>query len=103
MLRFFRTIRRQLLQANKTSKYFRYAIGEILLVVFGILNCASDYFVRKNRRNDYLQEDDEESKRNFYDIIGYERSDDEFMLGLKYQHLVLSNNCALQQQMIRRG
>jgi len=37
MLKFFRSIRRQLLNENKTGKYFRYAIGEILLVVIGIL------------------------------------------------------------------
>lgn len=44
MLKFFRSIRRQLLHENpltgragKTSKYFRYAIGEIMLVVLGIL------------------------------------------------------------------
>ena len=34
---FFRKIRQQLLNENKFSKYFLYAIGEILLVVIGIL------------------------------------------------------------------
>ena len=37
MIKFFRNIRRQLLGENKTGKYFKYAIGEILLVVIGIL------------------------------------------------------------------
>lgn len=37
MLRFFRRIRQQLLTQNKFSKYMLYAIGEILLVVIGIL------------------------------------------------------------------
>ena len=37
MIKFFRNIRRQLLGEGKTSKYFKYAIGEILLVVIGIL------------------------------------------------------------------
>ncbi len=37
MINFFRKIRRQLANENKFSKYTRYAIGEILLVVFGIL------------------------------------------------------------------
>ena len=37
MFRFFRTIRQSLLMENKTSKYFKYAIGEIVLVVLGIL------------------------------------------------------------------
>ena len=37
MLRFFRQIRQRLLSDNKTSKYLLYAVGEILLVVIGIL------------------------------------------------------------------
>lgn len=37
MLKFFRGIRQNLLNKGKTSKYFKYAIGEILLVVIGIL------------------------------------------------------------------
>lgn len=37
MLRFFRRIRRKLLDEASLKKYFAYAIGEILLVVIGIL------------------------------------------------------------------
>ena len=37
MLRFFRQIRQRLLTNNKFSKYLLYAVGEILLVVIGIL------------------------------------------------------------------
>ena len=37
MLRFFRQIRHRLLTGNKFSKYLLYAVGEILLVVIGIL------------------------------------------------------------------
>ncbi len=37
MIKFFRNIRQSLLMENKTSKYFKYAIGEIVLVVIGIL------------------------------------------------------------------
>ena len=37
MIKFFRKIRQKLLSENKFSKYLIYAIGEILLVVFGIL------------------------------------------------------------------
>ena len=44
MIKFFRKIRQNLLmqnlptgQAGKTGKYFKYAIGEIILVVIGIL------------------------------------------------------------------
>jgi len=37
MIKFFRSIRKTLLNEGKTSKYFKYAIGEIILVVIGIL------------------------------------------------------------------
>ena len=37
MIKFFRKIRQNLITENKTGKYFKYAIGEILLVVIGIL------------------------------------------------------------------
>ena len=37
MIKFFRKIRQDLLSKGKTRKYFKYAIGEIILVVIGIL------------------------------------------------------------------
>ncbi len=37
MIKFFRKIRLNLLLENKTGRYFKYAIGEIILVVIGIL------------------------------------------------------------------
>ncbi|RMB56326.1 hypothetical protein EAX61_14670 [Dokdonia sinensis] len=37
MIKFFRKIRRKLLRENRLSKYLLYAIGEIILVVIGIL------------------------------------------------------------------
>jgi len=37
MIKFFRKLRQQLLTENKISKYLLYAIGEIILVVIGIL------------------------------------------------------------------
>jgi len=37
MIKFFRNIRKSLLNEGKTSKYLKYALGEIVLVVLGIL------------------------------------------------------------------
>lgn len=37
MIKFFRHIRRALIEQNRMGKYFKYAIGEIILVVIGIL------------------------------------------------------------------
>jgi len=41
MIKFFRRIRQQLVSQNKFSKYMLYAIGEIVLVVIGILIALS--------------------------------------------------------------
>ena len=37
MIKFFRHIRRTMINQNQMGKYFKYAIGEILLVMVGIL------------------------------------------------------------------
>jgi hypothetical protein len=41
MIKFFRTIRQKMLSEGKTGKYFKYATGEIILVVIGILIALS--------------------------------------------------------------
>ena len=41
MINFFRKIRKKLADDNKPLKYMRYAIGEIVLVVIGILIALS--------------------------------------------------------------
>ncbi|MFH4969393.1 DUF6090 family protein [Gaetbulibacter sp. M240] len=41
MIKFFRKIRYDLMDKNKTGKYLKYAIGEIILVVIGILIALS--------------------------------------------------------------
>ncbi len=41
MIKFFKLIRQNLLMENKTGKYLKYAFGEIVLVVFGILIALS--------------------------------------------------------------
>lgn len=47
MIKFFKRIRQQLLTENKFSKYLLYPIGEIILVVIGILLA-----IRINHRNE---------------------------------------------------
>jgi len=41
MIKFFRKIRYDLMEKNKTGKYLKYAIGEVVLVVIGILIALS--------------------------------------------------------------
>ena len=59
MLRFFRQIRQRLITDNKFSKYLLYAIGEILLVVIGILialqvNAYQDERMERSKECEYL-------------------------------------------------
>ena len=56
MINFFRKIRKQLADDNKPLKYMRYAIGEIVLVVIGILIALSVNNWNeelKNQKNEY--------------------------------------------------
>src|SRR4030065_2883209 len=57
MIKFFRKIRQNLLSDGKTGKYFKYAIGEIVLVVIGILIA-----LQLNNYNDSLKQNDLEQK-----------------------------------------
>ena len=51
MIKFFRQIRQSLVMKNQTSKYFKYAIGEIILVVIGILIALQINNWNENRKN----------------------------------------------------
>jgi len=51
MIKFFRKIRYNLLGAGKTTKYLKYAIGEIILVVIGILIALSINNWNEGRKN----------------------------------------------------
>jgi hypothetical protein len=50
MIKIFRNIRKNLLIENKTSKYFKYAIGEIILVVIGIIIALQINTWNENRK-----------------------------------------------------
>ena len=57
MIKFFRKIRFELMTHNKTSKYFKYAIGELILVVVGILIAfhVSDWNTNRKRQQQETQ------------------------------------------------
>jgi len=57
MIKFFRKIRQKLLSENKFSKYLIYAIGEIILVVIGILIALqiNTYYENKKKLTEEIQ------------------------------------------------
>jgi hypothetical protein len=50
MIKLFRNIRKNLLTEGKTTKYFKYAIGEIILVVIGIIIALQINTWNENRK-----------------------------------------------------
>ena len=57
MIKFFRKIRQRLLSENKFSKYLIYAIGEIILVVIGILIALSINNWNENKKDRKLEKE----------------------------------------------
>lgn len=55
MIKFFRQIRQKLISKNKFSKYLLYAIGEIILVVIGILIALQINNWNEDRKKDLLE------------------------------------------------
>ncbi|MFX0556663.1 DUF6090 family protein [Maribacter sp. CXY002] len=55
MIKLFRNIRKSLLLEGKTTKYFRYALGEIVLVVIGILIALQINNWNEDRKNKHAE------------------------------------------------
>ncbi|WP_422106392.1 DUF6090 family protein [Winogradskyella sp.] len=69
MIKFFRKIRQRLLSENKFSKYLLYAIGEIILVVIGILialqiNTMREHALEQKKEQAFLREINLDFKSN---------------------------------------
>lgn len=57
MIKFFRHIRKSLIEKNKMGKYFKYAIGEIVLVVIGILIALQINNWNEEKKNRIIEAD----------------------------------------------
>jgi hypothetical protein len=73
MIKLFKNIRRQLVNENKFGKYLRYAIGEIILVVVGILialwiNQKANYNEERNSEIAILKEIQSNLERDLIEI-----------------------------------
>lgn len=77
MLRFFRQIRQRLLTENRFGKYLLYAVGEILLVVIGILIA-----LQVNSWNEALKE--EQLAKKYLKSLKSDLIQDTIMIDLRY-------------------
>ncbi|MER3318954.1 MAG: DUF6090 family protein [Allomuricauda sp.] len=73
MLKFFRNIRHNLLSEGKTGKYLKYAFGEIVLVVLGILIALQINNWNTERKN-------EEVKKSYYIQVLQDLEKDEALM-----------------------
>ncbi len=91
MIKFFRKIRQRLLTENKFSKYLMYAIGEIILVVIGILIA-----LQVNNQNNIRTE--KEALKNYLGKIANNVIDDievgEYMLRTRTEQSLLCADAA---------
>ena len=87
MIKFFRKIRQNLLSEGKTGKYFKYAIGEIILVVIGILialqiNNWNDNRIKQKKESNFITQIHQEfllnraelDTKRYYHLKGYKNA-----------------------------
>ncbi len=88
MIKIFRKIRQNLLSEGKTAKYLKYAIGEIILVVIGILIA-----LQLNEWNDHRKQIklEEEYYCRLLDDIQLDKEQTQNLLQLAEERLLASN------------
>ena len=95
MIRFFRKIRQNLLLESKTGKYLKYAFGEIVLVVFGILIA-----LQINNWNEQVKQD--KSIDDHLEILNQNLTEDQIQLQDLKQKIIeskLAADSAMSQMM----
>lgn len=105
MIKFFRIFRQNLLSQNKVSQYFFYAIGEILLVVIGILIALNINNANEKRKNDdkiksILVEIQKDLETNIASSI---RVFDNYMIADSIQDLILNDKYTIEDYKERRA
>ena len=100
MIKLFRKTRQNLIMENKTSKYFKYAIGEILLVVIGILIALQINNWNENRKNrEFESEILTQIRKNLIkDKLKLEKIISNFDNAIKSSNRILENNWTEQEK-----
>lgn len=92
MINFFRKIRQKMLAENKFSKYLLYAIGEIVLVVIGILIALQVNNINEQRKvNDFEVKILKEIRSNLQTDLTEIREDLDFMVDVNKACLDIKN------------
>jgi sensor domain CHASE-containing protein len=92
MIKFFRKIRQNLLSENKFSKYLIYAIGEIILVVIGILIALQ---INNNNELNKQRAKEVQFLKNLKSDLIFEESELERYIGIR-ESIVNSAQIALE-------
>ena len=105
MIKFFRKIRQSLITQNKVSNYLIYAIGEILLVVIGILialniNNANEKRKNKEKTATILLEIQKDLKTDITNAISVF---DNYMIADSIQDLILNDKYTLEDYKEKRA
>jgi hypothetical protein len=96
MIKFFRRVRQNLLSEGKTGKYLKYALGEIVLVVIGILialqiNNWNEGRKEDNIENKILVEISKGLKQDLIDIQDNMKDHSAGLKACKYYHDIFTN------------
>ena len=98
MIKFFKKIRQNLLMENKTGKYFKYAIGEIILVVIGILIALqiNNWNTNKANENEAYNQLLEVQKEILNNIVEFDRTGTYYFEKLREVRRVFSDTLTLE-------
>jgi hypothetical protein len=97
MIKFFRKIRQNMIKENKISKYMLYAIGEIILVVIGILialsinNWNTNKAIEKVAYNQFL----EVQKETFNNILAFDKGGSFYLEKMRVIRSVFSDTLVM--------
>jgi hypothetical protein len=98
MIKFFRKIRQNMIKENKISKYMLYAIGEIILVVIGILialsinNWNTNKAIEKGAYNQLL----EVQKETLNNILSFDKGGSFYLEKMRVIRRVFSDTLVME-------